>query len=129
MGPGTSFIKKILENYLIFSKLILWQLLMHSRVHFSINFTLHSRVHFSINFTLHSRVHFSISFTLHPRVHFSISFTLPSRVHFSINCYGYVQGSLSLCCNANNVWTLTWIVHFALLYRLIPRDSLFPFIF
>ena len=38
-----------LENYFIFSKSILWQPVMHSRVHLSISFTLHSWVHFSIH--------------------------------------------------------------------------------
>ena len=76
--------KNVHENYLGFSKSILWQPVMHSWVHFSISFTLHSRVHLCINFSLHSQVNISISFTLHSWVHFSINFTLHSRVHFSI---------------------------------------------
>ena len=42
--------KSFLKNYLIFSKSILWQPVMYSRVHFSISFTLHSLVHFSTNY-------------------------------------------------------------------------------
>ena len=40
----------VLENYWIFSKSILWEPVMHSRVHFNISLILHSLVHFSINF-------------------------------------------------------------------------------
>jgi len=44
LSPGTSFSRKIFTwNYLIFSKSILWQPVMHSRVYFNI-------VHFSLNF-------------------------------------------------------------------------------
>ena len=66
------FIEKKIMTFFIFFKSILWHPVIHSRVHFSICFTLRYRVHFSICFTLHSRVHFSICFTLRYRVHFSI---------------------------------------------------------
>ena len=37
LSPGTSYLEKISENYLIFSKSILEQHFMHSLIHFSIN--------------------------------------------------------------------------------------------
>ena len=70
----------------MFSKSILWQPVMHSRVHFSINI---------INIR---------------------------------NCNIYVQGSHTILfwCNAYNLWTFTWIVHFELnkeLNKFISRNS------
>ena len=97
--------KNVLKLY------IFWQHVMHSRVHFSISFSLHSRVYFSISFTLHSRVHFSINFIKNEIVKYM---SRVSRDH-----------TFLLWCTAYNLWTFIWIVHFELLFRLKGTEQIY----